>query len=110
MTKVVVSSELLFEIVDVFGKRIRTTNEYFRKIKEDKHSELEFGVEEIKETITKPDEVNRSLKDDTIMINFRLIGQVTLVVVTKHMNGDGFLVTAYQTTKVKRKGEKLWPR
>lgn len=106
----IVLIENLFEVFDVFGKKIRTSQSYWKKITEEKHQDLKLGLDEVKRTITEPQEVFRSVKDDSIMINYRCFKDETLVVVTKHMNGDGFLVTAYQTTKSKRKGEKLWPK
>ncbi|GEM_PF-4987671 len=33
-----------------------------------------------------------------------------LIVAVKVLNGDGFLVTTYQTKEYKRKGEKIWPK
>ena len=33
-----------------------------------------------------------------------------LIVAVKILNGDGFLVTAYQTKEYKKKGELLWPK
>lgn len=110
MTGNVVPIENLFEVIDVFGKKIRTSQSYWKKITEEKHQDLKLGLDEVKKTIAEPQEVFRSVKDDSIMINYQRFRTETLVVVTKHMNGDGFLITAYQTTKSKRKGEKLWPK
>jgi hypothetical protein len=108
--KVVAGDERLFEITDVFGKKIRTTKSYWKKIKEEKHQDLTAGVKEIIKTIKKPDAVYRSVKDETVVIQYCRSGKFALVAVTKHLNGDGFLVTAYQTSKPKMKGEKLWPK
>lgn len=33
-----------------------------------------------------------------------------LIVAVKVLNGDGFLVTVYQTKDYKKKGELLWPK
>lgn len=33
-----------------------------------------------------------------------------MCVVVKHLNSEGFIITAYITGKLHRKGEKLWPR
>ncbi|MBI3385271.1 hypothetical protein HY030_03720 [Candidatus Gottesmanbacteria bacterium] len=99
-----------FEAIDVFGKRIRTTKSYWEKIKQEKHKELRFDITEIIKTITRPEEVYKSIRDEFINIHYKKYKHETLVVVTKHLNGDGFLITAYQTSKIKRKGEKLWPK
>lgn len=110
MAGVLVNDDRLFEVIDVFNKKIRTTKSYWRKIKEEKHKDLIVGIEEIIETIVKPNSVYQSVKDETVSIQYKKYSEFTLVAVTKHLNGDGFLVTAYQTTKPKMKGEKLWPR
>ena len=46
-----VNEEQLFEISDVFNKKIRPTRNYWRKIKEEKHQDLIVGIKEITETI-----------------------------------------------------------
>jgi len=43
-----------------------------------------------------------------VYLYYRLINRFTLCVVTRHLNGDGFIITAYLTTKKKRKGIQVW--
>lgn len=107
----IVSVNVLFEVVDIFGKRIRTTAEYWRKIKEEKHADLEYEPGDVAKALKNPDEVRRSVTDSTIMLYYKQFkpGQM-LLVAAKHLNGHGFVVTVYQTTKSKKKGEKLWPK
>ena len=100
----------LFEITDIFGKRVRTSKEYWKKIKKDKHQELMFEKQEAVDTLVRPDEVYRSVRDEYIKLYYKKFATTTLVVVVKYLNGDGFVVTAYQTSKVKRKGKILWPK
>lgn len=107
----IVSVNILFEEFDVFGKRIRTTTEYWRKIKEEKHADLEYEPKDVIETLRNPDEVRRSVTDSTIMLYYKQFKpKQTLLVAAKHLNGHGFVVTVYQTTKSKKKGEILWPK
>lgn len=75
-----------------------------------KHKELEFGIEDVVNTLQKPDEVYRSVTDEYIRLFHRKYHEETLIVVVKYLNGNGFVVTVYQTSKEKRKGEQLWPR
>lgn len=109
MKKIVTSNEILFDVKDVFGKKIRTTQNYWNKIKEEKHTELIYGISEVTETLINPDIVLKSLVDTTIAIYRKKMpsGEI-LVVVAKHINGEGFLVTVYQTNKETKKGEVLW--
>lgn len=112
MTPIVATSPILFEVFDVFGKRIRITQSYWLLIKEKKHSDLHYSILDIQETITTPDSVYESVKDPTIALfrkAFHKEGE-TLLVVIKHLNGDGFVVTVYQTRKTQKKGTKLWPK
>ncbi len=105
-----ITHEILFEIVDVFGKKIRTTHNYWHKIISEKHADLEYKIDDVKETLKTPDSVYQSVTDDTIALYRRHIKHDTLVVVAKHLNGEGFIVTVYQTTKTKIKGKQLWPK
>ena|SRR3989338_3139654 len=108
--KNIVFADQLFEVTDVFGKRIRTSKQYWEKIKTEKHQELKFGVREVEQALQKPDSVFRSIKDETIALYRKQMDGDILIVVSKHLNGNGFVVTVYQTKKVIDKGEKLWPK
>lgn len=108
--KNIVSADQLFEVTDVFGKRIRTSKQYWEKIKTEKHQELKYGVREVGKVLQKPDSVFRSVKDETIALYRKQMDGDILIVVSKHLNGNGFVVTVYQTKKVLDKGEKLWPK
>lgn len=106
-----VNTNILFEVLDIFGKRIRTTVEYWRKVKEEKHADLEYEPSDVISTLEMPDEVRRSITDSTIMLYYKQFKSTnTLLVAAKHLNGHGFVVTVYQTTKSKKKGEILWPK
>lgn len=110
MKKSIEISRILFEVNDVFSKRVRTTIEYWSKIKQDKHRELSMSHFDVIATLQCPDDVYLSVKDPYIRIFYKQYGTMTLVVLVKYLNGNGFVVTVYQTTKVKRKGEKIWPK
>ena len=103
-------SKKLFEVEDVFGRKVRTSPDYWRKIKEEKHKELKFGIKETLATLKKPDEVYRSVRDSYIYLYFKKFAEKFLVAAVKWLGKEGFVVTVYQTTKHKRKGEKLWPK
>lgn len=103
--------DILFEIVDVFGKKIRTTKNYWEKIKQVKHRELKYGISEVKKVIAQPDEVRRSVTDATIFLYAKKVEKYDiLLVAVKILNDEGFIVTAYQTKIYKQKGELLWSK
>ncbi len=100
----------LFEVTDIFGKKIRTTVHYWNKITQEKHTELCYDIHAVKQVLIRPDTVHRSVTDSTIALyRKRMKQQDVLTIAVKHLNGEGFIVTAYQTKKTKIKGEKLWP-
>lgn len=104
-----VSEDILFTIHDVFGRTIRTTKRYWQKIKEEKHTELSAEPTEVIDALTHPDEVYRSVQDPYIALYYKKIQEGYLIVLVKFVGEAGFVVTCYQTTKTKRKGERLWP-
>ena len=110
MKKPLLISDILFEISDVFGKKIRTTHAYWHKIAAQKHAELTYTIQNVQNTLQNPDTVYQSVTDDTIALYRKHMKHDTLIVVAKHFNGEGFLVTAYQTSKTKTKGIRLWPK
>lgn len=110
MGKQLVSTDILFEITDVFGRKIRTTRRYWKKIKEIKHTELRFGISEVKKTLTRPQEVRRSVTDPTILLFAKKVEKHDILIAAiKILNGNGFLVTCYQTKTHRKKGELIWP-
>lgn len=99
----------LYEVACVLGKRIRTTERYFEFITQFKHPELRGKLNEVLKTLTDANEVRRNTEHPEICLYYRKINRHWICAVTRHLNSDGFLVTAYITGKAKRKGEKIWP-
>lgn len=66
MKKSLVKSGVLFEVIDILGRKIRTTKTYWRKIREIKHKELHHDVREVKTTLKTPDEIRKSVTDETM--------------------------------------------
>lgn len=111
MVKKIVEYDLLFEVTDVLGRKIRTTKDYWQRIKTIKHRELKYGIKEVKSTLKNPEEVRRSVADYTILLYAQTQKKYDiLIVAVKVLNGDGFLVTIYQTKEFKKKGELIWPK
>ena len=67
------------------------------------------GKEEIvKETLRNPDQINRSRQDKSVYLYYKVTDFITCVV-CKHENGNGFIITTYQTDKIKE-GELIWKK
>lgn len=65
--------------------------------------------EEVQEALEKADEVRRSRLDSSVYLYYKRKGDRYVCAVAKHLNNEGFLVTAYFTTAMKI-GEVIWRR
>jgi len=98
-----------FEVTSPLGKRIRTTQEYFRKIVGTKHPGMRSKEQDVKQAIEKPDEIRRSKTDPEVYLYYRKSDTLYTCAVVKHFNDEGFLITTYVTDVVKI-GEVIWTR
>lgn len=96
-----------FEVESVLGKRIRTTREHWKLISEIKHPIIKGHEKEVKETISDPDEVRQSKKDGSVYLYYRKLSKYFVCVLVKHLNSEGFIITAYLADKIK-KGDVIW--
>lgn len=111
MVRSLVHEDILFELKDVLGRKIRTTKTYWRQIKQIKHRELHYGIKDVISTLKTPDEIRKSVTDATILLYAKMIDEYDiLIVAVKVLNGDGFLATVYQTKEYKKKGELIWQK
>lgn len=96
-----------FEIPTPLGFTVRTSQEYWQRLLF-KHPDLEDLQEVVESALATPDEVRRSSRDAGVLLFYRQRrGERWVVVVARRLNGDGFLITAYQTDAIKE-GEALW--
>ncbi len=64
----------------------------------------------VQQALADPDEIRRSSRDDEVLLFYLAHREKRWVVaVARRLNGDGFLITAYQTDVIKE-GESLWHR
>jgi hypothetical protein len=90
-----------FEVTSSLGKRIRISEEYWQTIIETKHPVIAGQEELVKQALTSPEQVPRSRKDAAVHLHYRKTNDHYCCVVVKHLNGDGFVVTAYLTDTIK---------
>ncbi len=57
--------------------------------------------EKVKTILFNPDEIRKSKSDPKVYLFYLREGKYYYTVVVKHLNGDGFIITAYITDKVK---------
>jgi hypothetical protein len=98
-----------FEVLTPLGFTVRTSENYWQRLIT-KHPDIEDLEELVQQALTSPDEVRRSSRDEGVLL-FYLIRSTErwVVAVTRRLNGDGFLITAYQTDAIKE-GESIWHR
>ncbi len=98
-----------FEVTCVLGKRISVTASYWRKIIRFKHPALAGKEAQVQQTLTDADEVRESKADSTVKLYYRFYGTAHLCVVSKHLNNEGFVITAYFTDRIKE-GVTIWTK
>lgn len=96
-----------FEVLTPLDFTVRTSEDYWEKLIV-KHPDIADLEEFVRQTLLSPDEIRRSSRDENVLLFYRLRKEKRWVVaVTRRLNGDGFLITAYQTDAIKE-GETIW--
>lgn len=101
--------EILFEVKTKSGKLIRTTRSHWELISKLKHPEIEGKETEVKNCLADPIEIRRSSEDSHVYLYYSPYMTYYLCVVARHLNGDGFIITAYITDKIKER-EVVWKK
>ncbi len=94
-------SDIYFEVASKLGKKVYVTKSRWELIIQRKHLELEGKEKEVKETLTEPEEIRQSKSDDSVYLYYKHYGKLSLSVVIKHKNGEGFIITGYYTDRIK---------
>ncbi|MBF2075248.1 MAG: hypothetical protein IGS50_16020 [Synechococcales cyanobacterium C42_A2020_086] len=96
-----------FEILTPLNFTVRTSEEYWQKLIV-KHPDIADLEAEVRQALSSPDEIRRSSRDPNLLLFYLTLKEKRWVVaVARRLNGDGFLITAYQTDAIKE-GETLW--
>ena len=93
--------DIYFETISKLDKRVYVTKTRWNLIIKTKHLEFEGKEKDIKETLTNPDEIRLSKSDDSVYLYYRHYGKLSLSVVVKHKDGEGFIITTYYTDRIK---------
>jgi len=102
-------NENYFEVTSKFDKRVYVTKTRWSLIIKTKHLEIEGKEKEVKETLAEPDEIRQSKSNDSVYIYYKNYGKLLLSVVVKHKDGEGFIITAYYTDRIKE-GKQIYKR
>ena len=97
---------------DYLGRNIRLTVNRLEHILT--RLEMSGQEEKIAETLSAPDKIKKSKHDPNVLLYYKLYKQTPvtkkyLSVIAKVENGEGFILTAFFTNKVKA-GDTLWEK
>ena len=104
------NNEILYEVETPLGFRVRVTVEYWNVIVTIKHPAMLGREADVHDVLKNPDEIRLSRKDPDVYLFYKLerIGR-WVCAVTRRLDGEGFMITAYPTDAVKE-GERIWHR
>ncbi len=95
------------EVVSKLGKRIRVSKSYWDYIVGVKHPSLQGLQELVRKSLSHPVEIRRSERDPSVYLYYGAYdNKLNVCVVARHLNGDGFIITAYLTGR--KIGEMEW--
>jgi hypothetical protein len=92
------------------GFRVTVTRACWDLIITVKHPAMNGHEEEVRQTLVAPMEIRLSRTDPAVYLFYRpqRIGR-WVCAVTKRLEGDGFLITAYPSDAIKE-GVRIWPK
>jgi hypothetical protein len=100
--------KIFFEVDTPLAFYVRTTVSYWEIITTIKHPIMRGREVDIQATLKEPDEIRLSKSDQQVYLFYRSDGNKRWVcAVTRRLNGEGFLITAYRTGAIKE-GEAIW--
>lgn len=96
-----------FEAITPQGVRIHTSLSYWEKIITFKHPIMAGQEEVVQRTLQEPSEIRRSQSDANVYLYYKPDPPYLTCVVARHLNGEGFIITAYRTNRIKI-GDSIW--
>jgi len=110
VTPVTKTEELLFQVPTPLGFTVRVTVSNWDLIVTIKHPVMAGFERDIKQALENPTQIRVSRSDPRVFLFYRIQRPGRWIcAVTKKLDGDGFLVTAYPTDAIKE-GEHIWPK
>jgi hypothetical protein len=104
------TDDVLFEVMTPLGFRVRVSRSQWELIITVKHPVMAGRESGVRKTLEKPDEIRVSRSDQGVYLFYRSERQGRWVcVVTKRLDGEGFLITTYPTDAIKE-GVRVWPK
>ena len=101
-------SEICFSVKTPLSIEVKTTVQYWEYLVACKHPAMKDKEDIVKAVLQTPDEIRQSKTDNEVFLYYKQFDRLYCVVV-KHMEREGFLITAYPTDKIKE-GDVIWTR
>ncbi len=102
--------ELLFEVLTPLGFRVRVTRSYWELIVTIKYPIMAGREHDVRDTLQNPSEIRQSKGDSDVYLFYKTERMGRWVcAVSKRLDGEGFLITAYPTDAIKE-GGLVWPK
>jgi len=103
------AESLAVDIRTPLGFRVICSERYWERITAIKHPAMRGKLEQVLETLAKPDEIRLSISDSNVLLFHRRTVPRWVCAVVKRGDSIGFLLTAYPADKVKQ-GEVVWTK
>jgi len=96
---------IIFEVIDGNGKLIRLTNKQHSHMM-DEHPYMHKYLEEIKETLQKPDKITSYSFNEKVKYFYKGYKHLNepnkfLLVIVKYLNGEGYIISSYLKTYIR---------
>ena len=102
--------DILFNVLTPLGFHVMVSRTYWQVIINIKHPIMTGHEKVVKAALEHPEEIRRSKTDTSVYLFYITQRKGRWVcAVSKKLNGEGFLITAYPTDVIKA-GEKIWPK
>ncbi|MFQ4134882.1 DUF4258 domain-containing protein [Nodosilinea sp. PGN35] len=89
------------------GRQVRTTAAYWDVIATLKHPIMRGKEVLVQQALQTPIEIRQSKSDPSVYLHYGVEPPYLICVVVRYLNGDGFIITAYRTNKIKE-GAVVW--
>lgn len=99
-----------YEIKSILNKWIRLGKNYWIYISHVKHEDIKEQLDNVFKTILNPCAIYQDSQDKQIFTYYYKINKHWFCVVVKHLNGGGYVITVYMTSKTKRQGNLIWQK
>ena len=100
---------LTIDVQTPLGLRVVCSETYWERITTIKHPAMRDRLEDVRKTLSEPDEVRHSVSDPNVLLFHREVTPRWVCAVVKRAEDIGYLLTAYPADKIKQ-GEVVWTK